>query len=290
MPRTKLATIALYDEYARRPMDRRRFLGRFAKIAGAAAVVSAMPPLPGYNAAGAAVVAADDARLKMNTVTFASAAARMSGYLARPAKAAGALPGLVVIHENRGLNGYIRDVARRAALEGFVVLAPDFLAPAGGTPDDRDAARAMINELDDAATLVNALAAVAYIDDHPAANGRTGAIGFSWGGTLVNKVAVRSDRLESGVVFYGLAPDSADAPRISARMLLHYAGFDSRINRGAPGYKQALDAAGIDYATYTYDNVNHDFHDDTNAARYNREAAELAWSRTVAFLKQSLGD
>jgi carboxymethylenebutenolidase len=282
--------IRLYDEYTHERLDRRIFMDRLAKMAGGTAAAAALVPVLKANYARAAIVPADDPRLQTEPVTFQGATGEMQGYLARPADASGALPGVVVIHENRGLNPHIEDVARRMALEGFVALAPDFLSPQGGTPQDEDQAREMIGELDQQQTTQNALAAVDFLESHEATTDRVGVIGFCWGGALANQVAVNSDNVDAVVPFYGRQPASSEASKIQAPLLLHYAGLDDRINAGIPEYEQALKGAGVDYTIHMYEGVNHAFHNDTSEARYDKEAAELAWSRTIDFLKQHLAD
>jgi carboxymethylenebutenolidase len=220
-------------------------------------------------------------------VTFPGASGEMQGYLVRPADASGELPGVVVVHENRGLNPHIEDVARRMALEGFVALAPDFLSPAGGTPEDEDQAREMIGQLDPAQTIQNALAAVEFLKNHEATTDAIGVIGFCWGGGLANQVAVSSTEVGAVVPFYGRQPASEDVAKIQAPLLLQYAGLDERINAGIPEYERALQEAEVDYTIEMYEGVNHAFHNDTGS-RYDQEAAELAWSRTIDFLKQHL--
>lgn len=281
--------INLYDDYTHDRIDRRSFMDRLAALAGGTAAASALLPLLRNNYAKAAIVAPDDARLVIERVGFAGAAGEVQGYLVRPADAAGPLPGVVVIHENRGLNPHIEDVARRTALEGFLALAPDFLSPLGGTPADEDQAREMIGQLDPQQTIANALAAVAYLQNHEMSTGKVGVIGFCWGGALANQVAVHAPDLAAAVPFYGRQPASEDVARIRAPLLLHYAGLDERINAGIAAYEQALKDAGVAYTLHMYEGANHAFHNDTNAARYDQQAAELAWSRTVAFLKEHLG-
>jgi len=213
----------------------------------------------------------------------------MNGYLAMPAEASGPLPAVIVIHENRGLNEHIRDVARRLALEGFVALAVDFLTPIGGTPQDEDKAREMIGQLEGAETTANAAAARAWLAVHDKTNGKVGAVGFCWGGGLVNQLAVKDPDLGAGVAYYGMQPNAADVATIEAPLMLHYAGLDERINAGIEAYRAALEAAGKEFEIHVYDGVNHAFNNDTSAARYDKAAAELAWSRTVAFFKTHLG-
>jgi carboxymethylenebutenolidase len=282
--------IQLYDEYTHERLDRRIFMDRLAKMAGGTAAAAALVPVLKANYAKAALVPADDPRLQTERVTFQGATGEVQAYLARPADAAGALPGVVVIHENRGLNPHIEDVARRMALEGFVALAPDFLSPAGGTPEDEDQAREMIGELDQQQTIQNALAAVDFLEGHEATTDRVGVIGFCWGGAMANQVAVNSANVDAVVPFYGRQPASGDASKIQAPLQLHYAGLDDRINARIPEYEQALKDAGADYTIYMYEGANHAFHNDTSEARYDKAAAELAWSRTIDFLKQHLAD
>lgn len=281
--------IRLYDEYTHLRLDRRRFLRDLTRLAGSTAAALAVLPLLENDYAHAAIVAADDPRLVAERITFAGASGEVKGYLVRPAGAEGKLPAVLIVHENRGLNPHIEDVARRAALAGFLALAIDFLSPLGGTPVDADKAREMIAALDAAATVADAVAAVAFLKSHPSSSGKVGAVGFCWGGGLVNQTAVHALDLAAAVPFYGRVPEAADVPRIKARLLLHYAGLDERINEGIPGYRAALDAAGIPYTLYIYEGVNHAFHNDTAGTRYDKAAADLAWQRTVDFLKETLG-
>jgi carboxymethylenebutenolidase len=213
----------------------------------------------------------------------------MSGYLAMPADASGPLPAVMVVHENRGLNPHIKDVTRRMALEGFLALGPDFLSPSGGTPEDEDQARDMIQGLDRAQTVANAVATVEFLKNHERSNGNVGAVGFCWGGGLVNQTAIHAGAdLAAAVAYYGAVPEPSEVGQIEARMLLHYAGLDERINAGIPAYEEALKAAGVEHQIHVYEGVNHAFNNDTSAARYDKEAADLAWSRTVEFLKSAL--
>jgi carboxymethylenebutenolidase len=280
--------IRLYDDYTHERLGRRVFMDRLAALAGGTAAASALLSVLRNNYAKAAIVPADDARLVAEQVSFAGAEGEMQGYLARPADASGELPGVVVLHENRGLTPYIEDVARRAALDGFVALAPDFLSPLGGTPDDEDQAREMQRTLEPQQMIQNALAAVDFLKNHEATTGNVGVVGFCAGGSLAGQVAVHSPDVGAVVVFYGGQPASEDVPKIEAPLLLHYAGLDERINAGIPEFEQALKDAGVDYTMHMYEGVNHAFHNDTGEARYNQEAAELAWSRTIEFFKQQL--
>ena len=282
--------IDLYDAYTHERLDRRIFMDRLAKLAGGSAAAAALLPLLRANHAKAAIVPPDDARVRAERITFPGATGEVQAYLARPADAPGALPGVVVIHENRGLNPHIEDVARRLALEGFVALAPDFLSPEGGTPADEDQARELIGQLDQQQTIQNALAAVDFLKGNDATTGKVGVVGFCWGGALANQIAVNSAEVDAVVPFYGRQPASGDVARIRAPLLLHYAGLDERINAGIPEYERALKEAGVNYTIYMYEGANHAFHNDTSEARYDPAAARLAWSRTIDFFKQHLSD
>jgi carboxymethylenebutenolidase len=278
--------IELYDEYTHAPLDRRVFLERLAALTGSvAAAMAALPLLE--NRAVAAVVAPDDARVTAASVEFPGQVGTMKGYLAKPASGA-KFGAVVVVHENRGLNAHIEDVARRLAVGGFLALAVDFLSPAGGTPANEDQARDLIGKLDMTATVANAVAAVSFLRTHADGNGKVGAVGFCWGGGLVNQLAVNDPTLDAAVAYYGRQPDAADVPKIKAPLLLHYAGLDTRIDEGIPAYKAALDKAGVSYKIYMYEGANHAFNNDTSAERYNAEAAKLAWDRTLAFFAEKL--
>jgi carboxymethylenebutenolidase len=290
MPRITQEMIKLYDDYTHLTLDRRDFMQKLKNLTGSAAAAAAIAPMLAANKAKAAIVPEDDPRLKTETITWPGAdGVTMSGYLAMPADASGKLPAVMVIHENRGLNPHIKDVTRRMALEGFLALAPDLLSPAGGTPEDEDKAREMIQALDRPQTIANAVATVQFLKTHEMSNGKVGTVGFCWGGGVVNQTAVNAGAdLVAAVPYYGQAPESGDVAKIKAKMLLQYAGLDERINAGLPGYEEALKAAGVDYTLYVYEGANHAFNNDTSAARYNKEAADLAWSRTVEFLKGAL--
>lgn len=279
--------IDLYDEYTHAPLDRRVFLKRLATLAGSSAAAYALLPLLENNYAHAGETSDGDKRLKTADITFAGASGPLKGYLARPVDA-GKRGSVLVIHENRGLNPYIRDVARRVALAGYNALALDFLSPLGGTPENEDAARAMFSQLDPKQTIADGLAALAYLKALPDSNGRLGVLGFCWGGAMVNQLAVSAADFDAAVSYYGMAPDSALVKQIKARMLLHYAGVDERINASWPAYETALKAAGIDYLSYVYDGAQHAFYNDTNAARYDKAAADLSWERTLALFRQTL--
>jgi len=291
MDRTQItqAMIDAYDEYTHLTLDRRRFMERLTALAGSGAAAAAIAPLLAANSASAGMIASDDERLSAKDVVYGGSSGEMKGYLVRPKAATGPLGAVIVIHENRGLNPHIRDVARRMALEGFIVLAPDFLSPSGGTPEDEDQARDMIGKLDPAATAANAEASLQFLAKLDGANGKVGAIGFCWGGGLVNRLATISPELKAAVAYYGAQPPAEAVPNIKAALLLHYAGLDERINAGIDAYRKALEANGKTFEIHVYDGVNHAFNNDTSAARYDKAAADLAWQRTVAFLKKYVG-
>lgn len=278
--------INLFDRYTHGGMNRRDFLERLAALAGSSAAVTALLPILENNYAQADQVAADDPAIKAEDTELAPG---IKGYLVRPA-AAGTYPAVLVIHENRGLNPHIRDVTRRIAKDGFIAFGADYLTPEGGTPEDADKAREMIGKLKPADVLAFSQQAVAALAKIEGSNGKVGAIGFCWGGGAVNALAASGDtNLKAGVAYYGMQAPAADVPKIAAPLLLHYAGLDERINAGVKDYEAALKANGKAYELYVYEGVNHAFNNDTNAARYNKGAADLAWGRTVAFLKKYLG-
>ncbi len=278
--------IDLFDRFTHGGMNRRSFFNRLVALTGSTAAASALIPLLQNNYARAETIAADDTRVKTETVTFPAGAVQLSGYLARPAQADKS-PAVLVVHENRGRNPHIEDIARRLAVEGFLALALDFLSPIGGTPADEDKAREMIGTLKEGDVTASAQAAVTYLRNHPASNGKVGAVGFCWGGGVVNRLAVADPSLDAGVAYYGMQPPAADVSRIKAPLLLHYAGLDERIDAGIPAYEAALKAAGKTYTLYMYEGVNHAFNNDTGS-RYDKGAADLAWSRTLGFLQQNL--
>ncbi len=280
--------IELYDQFTHGTMSRRDFMERLAKAAGGAAAAAAVVPVLQNNYAEAAIVPEDDPRLVTGMATYDVNGVTMSGYLARP-KGDGKLPAVIVIHENRGLNPHIQDVARRMALEGFLAFAPDALSPVGGTPADEDKAREMIYELDPGATVKQLAAAVPYLAAHSASTGKVGAIGFCWGGGMVNEVAAAGTGLAAGVPYYGRQLPADQVPKISAPLCLQYAGLDERINAGIDDYVAALKANHKTFEIFIYDGANHAFNNDTNAARYDKAAADLAWGRTIDFLKRNLG-
>jgi len=289
-PNITQAMIDAYDEYTHLTLDRRGFMEKLTTLAGSGAAAATIAPLLAANPAAAEIVPADDTRLKAEDITWQASTSDMKGYLVRPAEPAGKLPTVIVIHENRGLNAHTKDVARRVALEGFVALAPDYLSPLGGTPDDEEAARGMFNQLEPAQTVANGVATVEFLKGHASGTGKVGAVGFCWGGGTVNTLATAAPDLAAGVAYYGAQPkDPEQIAKINAALLLHYAGEDARINAGIDAYKAALEAAGKDFTVYVYEGAQHAFNNDTSAARYNKEAADLAWGRTIAFFKEKLG-
>jgi len=277
----------LYHEHSRRLLDRRAFLKKLSALAGGAAAANALLASLEADYARADLIPKDDPRLYSQDVKYKGATGEVRGKLERP-KGEARLPGVLVIHENRGLNAHIADVARRVAVEGFLALAPDALSPVGGTPEDENKAIALIGQLDQQSTTKNFVAAVQYLKTHPMSTGKVGVVGFCWGGAMANQVAVNSHDLSAAVPYYGRQPAPEDVPRIKASLLLHYAGLDEPINKGIPAYVAALKKAAIDYRLYMYEGAQHAFNNDTNPARYNKEAAELAWTRTIAFLKEKL--
>ncbi len=284
---TDQRVVDLYDSFTHGVIDRRTFLDRLTEVAGSTAAALALLPLLQNDYARAETVAAGDARLVSETASYDAGGTRMSGYLVR-LKGGAKRPAVIVVHENRGRNPHIEDIARRLALAGFLAFAVDALSPQGGTPADEDKAREMFEKLNLADTAKQIAAAVPFLAAHQGSTGAVGAVGFCWGGGMVNRIAVLSPDLKAAVAYYGAQPPAGDVPRIHAALLLHYAGLDTRINAGIPAYEEALKAAGKTFTVYVYPNVNHAFNNDTGS-RYDKPAADLAWSRTIAFLKDQLG-
>jgi len=279
--------IDLYEEYTKGRLDRRGFLKKLMKLAGGAAAAAALLPLLEKDYAQAQVVPEDDPRLHTETIKYPGETGEIRAHFARP-KGETKLPGVIVIHENKGLRPHIKDVARRVALEGFLVIAPDALSPLGGTPEDPDEARSLMRKLDGESAVKNFVAAVKYLKTHPQTTGKVGCMGFCWGGGMTNQVAVNSPDLIAAVPFYGRQPDAKDVPKIKASLLCHYGGLDKRINAGIEAFEAALKAASIEYKIYIYEGAEHAFFNDTRADRYHKEAAELAWKRTITFFKEKL--
>ena len=279
--------IDLFDDYTHSRLDRRVFLEKLATLTGSVAAAMAVLPMLGPNYAIAAAVPADDSRLETKTITYKGATGDVKAYQAKP-KGAGKLGAVIVIHENRGLNPHIEDVARRMALEGFVAVAPDLLSPLGGTPQDADQARDMIGKLDLKQTTQDLVALVQALEKNPETNGKVGVIGFCWGGSVVNQLAVHSPDLDAAVPYYGRQPSAEDVAKIKAPILAHYGALDRNINAGIPAFEEALKKNNKKYTIYVYDNANHSFNNDTSTDRYNKEASDMAWKRTVDFLKENL--
>lgn len=290
-PSLRARAIALYDHFTHVSHDRRAFMAELTRLAGSAAAANALLLGIAADPAAAAIVPPGDKRLNAREIAwpFRHTGRRMKGYWVRPAGTRGALPAVIVVHENRGLNAHIRDVARRMALEGFAVLAPDFLSIAGGTPADEDKAREMIGALDLGTAVADGAGTIRWLKGRRQTTGKVGLVGFCWGGAMVGRLAAASgDALAAAVAYYGPAPDPAQAADVKAPMLLHYAGLDERVNKTAEPWIAALKAHGVPVQSFVYEGVNHAFNNDTSAERYNAAAAKLAWSRTIAFLKQHL--
>jgi carboxymethylenebutenolidase len=280
--------IDLYDRFTHGGCSRREFLDRLAAIAGSAAAAGALLPLLQNDYARAAVVADNDARLAIERAGYDSPKGKINGYLARP-KSKGKRPAVLVIHENRGLNPHLEDVARRLATEGYLAYAVDLLSLVGGTPASEDAARELHTKMnqDDAVTAL--VSAVSFLKQHPESTGKVGAVGFCFGGLMINRLAAASPALDAGVAYYGRQVPAAQVPNIKAALLLHYADKDDGVNAGIAAYEAALKANNKKYTIYSYPGTQHAFNNDTGAARYDKAAAELAWSRTIAFFKEQLG-
>ena len=276
----------LYDEYCHGGIDRREFLLRAGAVVGGLAMAQAL--LPRY--AGAQTISFTDTRIKAQYVSYPSpsgSSGQMRGYLVQPA-GSGPFPAVLVIHENRGLNPYIEDVARRAAVEGFVALAPDGLFPVGGYPGNDDDGRTLQAKLDQAKLRTDMLNGARFLKTHPLSTGKLGVTGFCWGGSTVNFLAVTLGAdLQAGAPFYGAAAETAGVPKIKAPLLIHYAETDPRINEMWPAFEAALKAAGLPYQAYIYQGTQHGFHNNSTP-RYHEVSAKLAWERTVAFFRTNL--
>jgi carboxymethylenebutenolidase len=284
------AAIALYDRFTHgEGMDRRAFMAELTRMAGSAAAAGALLAGIAASPAAAAIVPEDDARLQTRTLQWELIPGRrMSGYGAAPVGARPDLPMVIAIHENRGINDHIRDVARRLAVAGFSAVAPDFLSPAGGTPSDADQAREMIGKLDLAESVADARALVDWLSSPAGGSRKVGAVGFCWGGGMVNRLAVAAPALKGAVSYYGPAPDPAEATKVQAAMLIHLAERDQRVNATAFPWVEALKAAGKNVTSIVYPAVEHAFHNDTSAERYNKDAADRSWASTLEFLRTQL--
>ena len=276
--------INLFDIYTHGGMKRREFLEKLKVLAGTAVVAPILAQLEN-SYAYADTVAPDDPRLITKEIEILP---DIKGLLAMPKSAKGPLGGVMVIHENRGLNPHIKDIVRRVALEGFVAFGTDYLSMQGGTPNDEDKARDMIGTLKPEDINATSLDVRDALSSHKGVNGKVGALGFCWGGGFVNALAVADPKLNAGVAYYGMQPNAADTAKIQAPLMLHYAGLDTRTNAGIPAFEVALKANNKTYEIYVYDGANHAFNNDTNAARYDKVAADWAWGRSMGWLKKYL--
>jgi carboxymethylenebutenolidase len=280
--------INLYDRFTHGGINRREFLDRLSELAGSAAAAAALLPLLQNDYAQAAIVADNDPRLVAERVAYDSPKGKINGYLAR-ATAKGKRPVVLVIHENRGLNPHLEDVARRFAAEGYLAYAVDLLSLVGGTPASEDAARELhpkMNQDDAVAALVSA---VSFLKGHAESTGKVGAVGYCFGGLMVNRLAASSPQLDAGVAYYGRQIPAAQVPDIKAALMLHYAENDDGVNAGIAAYEAALKANNKKYTLYMYPGAQHAFNNDTAGVRYNKAAADLAWGRTLAFFAENLG-
>ncbi len=279
----------LYDDYVHNKVDRRNFMERISVYAVGGLTVPAILDhlFPKYQER--IQIQGDDPRLKTETIGYDSpkGAGKMQGQLSRPVDNKGKLPGIIVVHENRGLNPYIADVGRRAAVAGFISLAPDALFPLGGYPGNDDDGRQMQRKRDRQEMLEDFIAAFDHLKSHPECNGKIGVVGFCFGGWISNMMAVRVPDLAASVPFYGSQPDAEDVPKINAPLLLQFAGLDERVNAGWPAFEAALKKHKKEYTAYIYPDVNHGFHNDSTS-RYDEKAATLAWERTIDFFKEKL--
>lgn len=280
----------LYDDYAHGRLDRRGFLDRASRYAAGGLSAAALLEMLSPNYALAEQVKKDDPRIETAYADYDSpqGAGKMRGLLVKPAGAKDKLPAVLVIHENRGLNPYIEDVARRVAVAGFVAFAPDALYPLGGYPGNDEKGKEMQAKRDPAQMTEDFIAAAKWLSSHPACNGKVGVVGFCYGGGMANTLAVRlPDIIRAAVPFYGRQPAAADVPKIKASLLIHNAELDTRIMEGAPAYEAALKAAGVRFTAHVYSKANHGFHNDTTP-RYDEAAAKLAWDRTITFFNETL--
>jgi carboxymethylenebutenolidase len=277
--------INLYDEYTHKPLSRETFLKKLAKLTGSVTAAMAVLPLIEVNQAYAAVTPDDD--LFTEYISYPGVPGEMKAYVARP-KENKKYAAVVVIHENRGLNAHIEDVARRAAKAGFLAIAPNALAPIGGTPSNEDEARTKFQELKAENNLQNFINVFDYLKTRKDCNGNFGCVGFCWGGAMSNSLAVNVPQLKAAVPFYGRQAATEDVPKINAALQLHYGGLDERVNAGIPAFEEALKKNNKSYELFIYEGANHAFHNDTAPTRYNEAAAKLAWQRTIDFFKKHL--
>ena len=281
--------LILFDAYVHGGVDRRGFLERAQKFAVGGATAAGLLAALSPNWALGQVVKPDDKRVQTQWIEYDSpkGSGKAKGYLARPANASGPLPTVIVVHENRGVNPHIEDIARRLALDGYLAFAPEALSPLGGYPGDEDKAREMFARLDMNATREDFIAGTYYARNRPDSNKKVGAVGFCWGGGMVHQLAANVPELVAGVPFYGNVPASTEARKVKADLLLNFAENDDRINSAWPGYEAALKTAGVKYTAYKYPGTQHGFNNDTTP-RFDTNAAKLAWSRTMEFFGQKL--
>lgn len=277
--------ISLYDAYTHSKLTRAAFMKRLVVLAGGTASAMALLPLLQNSYAAASSFHSDD--ITVEHIAFKGVDGNVKAVLAKPKDKSG-IGGVLVIHENRGLNPHIIDVTKRVAAEGFIALGVDALSPFGGTPTDEDKGRELIGKLDPAKNLGNYLNGLEFLRNAVGSNGKVGCVGFCWGGRMAGVLAVNDPRLQASVAYYGGQPDAADVPAISASLMLHYAGLDERINAGIPVFEEALKVHGVDYQLFVYEGVNHAFNNDASPTRYNADAAELAWKRTMDFFRSKL--
>ena len=282
MPKLDPRIIHLYNEYIHTTLPRREFISRLVKITGSAAAASAVLPLIEPNYAMGQQVEEKDRRLTTGYITYKGVSGDVKAYLARP-KGKGKLPAMLVIHENRGLNKHLEDVARRAALAGYLAIAPDGLSSAGGAPVDQEAARDLFAKTDPAQIAGDVLAGVPFLAAHPESTGKVGSVGFCYGGGMAVRCAVETTGLTAAVSFYGRQLSAEDTAKLKVPVMLQYAGNDERINAGIADFRTALDANKVAYSINMYPGTDHGFHNDTSEARYNKAAAQLAWNRTIQF-------
>ncbi len=277
----------LYDEYRRGLTNRRDFIRKLAMFAGSTAAALALLPVLEENSLKASAPVQDDPDLITEFINYPGFTGNMRAYLARP-KTGKKFPAVIVIHENRGLVPHIQDVTRRMAKEGFLSVAPDALSPLGGTPEDTSNVGTMFRELSSEETTKNFVAAVKYLKTHPLSTGKVGCTGFCWGGAMTNQVAVNAPDLDAAVPYYGRQPTAEDVAKIKAPIMAHYGGTDTGINSGIPAFEEALKKNNKEYHIFVYEGAGHAFNNDSNPARYNEQAAKLAWSRTIGFFREKL--
>ena len=278
----------LYDDFQCGRIERRDFIRKLSVLTGGTAAAMGLLPFLNNQSAYASALSLEDEDILSEFITYPGASGEVTALLSRP-KGETKLPAVIVIHENKGLQPHIQEVNKRMAKEGFLAIAPDALSPLGGTPkEDVDAARTKMRELDGAQTTKDFVAAVKYLNTHPLSSGKVGCTGFCWGGAMTNQVAVNAPDLDAAVPYYGRQPAAEDVPKIKAAIMAHYAGEDERINAGIEAFEKSLKEAGIEYQIFVYEGAQHGFNNDSNPSRYHKEAAQLAWKRTIGFFKEKL--